>query len=131
MAELARQSLSQAINGRQKKRAAASRYFQRNKQELYDKRTRRMQMQQIIHGLFQEDMAQEMAIYKPKDSFLVERMADRTMRQAKRVARFLHDFHPRDFKDWRPRYRWMLDFDGQLKPYLIRGPHREEVKLRY
>jgi len=115
------------INGRAKKRTAASRYFQRHKQELYDKKAAR------FGQMFREEVAADMRMenipsYQPDLGPLVEaKLAPAAMRR----VRFWHDFHPRMFCDWHGKVRWQVDWDGKLKPYWIRGLDRTEITTPY
>jgi hypothetical protein len=117
------------FKGRQNKQAAASRYFQRHKQQLYEKRA--IRMQQYAGDLIHNEIRRELSLYRPKDSFVIGRIEQKATQTSKRLNRFLHDYHPKDFGDWRGTYRWMMDRDGQTKPYFVRGPYREEVGLKY
>ncbi len=117
------------LKGRQNKRNAASRYFQAHKQDLYDKRARRMW--NYAHGLISKQVETELSLYKPDDPFIVGCIEREAVRDGKRLSRFLYDYHPKDFGDWRGYYRWLLDFDGQMKPFFVRGIHREQVRLKY
>jgi hypothetical protein len=114
------------IKGRRKKQELARGYFQRHKQELYDKKAARLDQ------MFREELATDMGMEnipscQPDLIPLVEgKLAPAAMRR----VRFWHDFHPQQFRDWHGKVRWQIDWeDGKLKPYWIRGIHREELQV--
>lgn len=116
------------LNGRTKKRQAASRYFQRHKQELYDKKAQR------FARIFEESMSMEMRCHRidPHDAdILVPLVVRREAPAIKRSIRRNHDFHPQTFHDWHGKIRWQIDWtDGVLKPYWIRGFDRTELTIK-
>src|SRR5215467_7086572 len=82
--------------GRQKKRAAASRYFQRHRQEIYERRRSRMAryVEEILAS--GEATAEEGQLVSTRQG-----MDDSTARlvHAKHVARVRHDWHPQQLGD--------------------------------
>ena len=114
------------IKGRKKKRELAQWYFQRHRQELYDKKADR------LSGLFREELASRLRAenFAGYDPELVNIVAGKLAPHAMGTVRFWHDYHPRMGMDWHGRLRWEIDWtDGQLKPYWIRGPYYEELQL--
>jgi len=109
------------LNGRWKKRAAASRYFQNHKQDLYDRKAARFER----HCL---DV--ERGINKYKASALImgmgtgrwpERNLENLYKEIRRLARGRYDRHPAQTGDGpMGRKVWIVDYDTkQLRREVI------------
>jgi hypothetical protein len=116
------------VNGRTKKRQAASRYFQKYRLELYAKKAQR------FARWFEESMTAEMRCHRidPHDADILTSLVVR--KEAPAIIRSIrrnHDFHPAQFHDWGGKMRWLVDWaDGKLKPYWVKGIYQTELTIK-
>ena len=92
--------------GRQMKRLAAARWYQRHAAEAREKKRARM------HETFLNNLSEGASV-------------------AERTSRDQHDHHPNRIDGYRPRLRWLIDLEDncKLKPFWWTPLWRREAKL--
>jgi hypothetical protein len=105
------------FNGRWKKHEGQARYFQKHKHELYAKKDAR------LHKAFLGYLKEEVTRQTPTKDPEVEQMQyGRSVKRAKFLSCFFHDYHPTAAYGWRGRLKWIFDLKtGRLRRSLNNG----------